>query len=61
VPKPLWTALTDALFAYAVYVCLLIDRRKYPDWAVFGMVLLTFIPFFGAFAVHLFLMADRKA
>jgi len=59
-PKPLWTVLTVALFAYAVYVCLLIDRRRYADWAVLGMVLLTFIPLFGALAVHLFLLADRR-
>ena len=59
-PKPLWTVLTVALFAYAVYVCLLIDRRRYADWAVLGMVLLTFITFFGALAVHLFLLADRR-
>ena len=58
-PKPLWTVATVALFAYAVYVCLLIDRRRYSDRAVFGMVLLTFIPFFGAFAVHLYLRAHQ--
>jgi hypothetical protein len=60
VPKPLWTVLTVALFAYAVYVCLLIDRSRYSERAVLGMVLLTFIPFFGALAVHLYLMADSK-
>ena len=52
--------MTVALFAYAAYVCLLIDRRRYPDWAVFAMVLLTFIPLFGALAVHLFLLADQR-
>ena len=60
-PKPLWTALTFALFAYSVYVCLLIDRRRYSDRAVFGMVLLTFIPFFGALAVHLYLLKDQRS
>lgn len=50
-----------ALFAYAVYVCLLIDRNRYSDRVVFGMVLLTFIPFFGALAVHLYLLAHQRS
>ena len=58
-PKPLWTALTTALFAYSVYVCLLIDRRRYSDRVVLAMVLLTFIPLFGALAVHLYLRAHQ--
>ena len=60
-PKPLWTAVTVALFAYAVYVCLLIDRRRYSDRTVLAMVLLTFIPFFGALVVHLYLLKDQRS
>jgi len=61
VPKPLWTVVVVLLFAYSVYVCLLIDRTRYSDRVVFAMVLLTWIPLFGALAVHLYLHADQRA
>jgi hypothetical protein len=60
-PKPLWTVFVVLVFAYSVYVCLLIDRNRYSDRVVFAMVLLTFIPLFGALALHLYLLADQRS